>query len=450
MTRWVVPGAYFLLLGIVVAIHAADPAAGRHLLQGWMQHPYRYPFLDWQTISRTIQCWQHGVNVYVENPCPEPTPYRLWNYSPLWLRATFLPIGDQLVRPVGIGLTVLFGLAIASLPPLRRWYQCLILILACVSSAVVFGLERANMDVVIFLMTAAGVLLWQRSLPFHLLGYLVFLCAGLLKFYPVVLLVLCLRERLRLALAVGVAALAVMALFVIGYRDELAEAVRNIPSVWYFGDGFGARNLPFGLATVLNRAAAAVGWQNGPLLHILNLLLKNAGLPCLVAATFVYALWLSGKAGVKQAMAGLPASYLGPLVAGSVLIAGCFLSGRSIGYRAIFLILTLPGLLTLARTLPSAAGRRLTLGTCLAMLFVMWMLAIQATLVAVGLSSSDLLDADPAGLVHWFAQQLAWWWITGMLLAVLVSFGLNSATFLDLKALFSPQAGRLGRQPPGD
>lgn len=449
MTRWVVPGAYFLILGIVVAIHVADPAAGNHLLEGWMQHPYRYPFLDWQTISRTIECWQHGANVYVDNPCPEPTPYRLWNYSPLWLRATFLPIGDQWVRSVGLGLTILFGLAVASLPPVRRWYECLIMILASVSSAVVFGLERANMDVVMFVMTVAGVLLWQRKLPVRLLSYPVFLCAGLLKFYPVVLLVLCLRERFKMALLVGAIALVVMALFVVGFRDELAAALHNVPSVWYFGDGFGARNLPFGLATMVNRAAGGLGIQEGPL-HILNLLLKNAGLPCLVVATFAYSLWLSSKAGVQQALARLPLSYLGPLVAGAVVIAGCFLTGRSIGYRAIFLIPTLPGLLTLARTLPSAAGRRLTLGTCLAMIFVMWMLAIQATLVAVGLSGSDLLDADPAGLVHWLAQQLAWWWIVGMLLAVLVGFALNSETFIDLKALLQSHAGRLGERGRGD
>jgi hypothetical protein len=293
MRRWIVPGTFYLLLCLVTALYAGDPEAAKRLLQVWMVHPYRYPFLDWEWLSRSVECWRRGVNVYVENPCPEPVPVVLFTQSPLWLRATFLPIGDQWVRPVGLALAVLFGLAIAGLPPLRRWYESLILILASVSSVTVFALERANVDVILFLMTMVGASLWRRSLPFRLLGYAAIFLAGLLKYYPLTALFLCLRERIKVFVPITATAACVVVGLVLGYKDELSAALHNVPAGSYFGDGFGAVNLPFGLAVIAIPLGRAVGLSDSALLHLIVLLLKNAGLPCLLAATLAYSIWLA-------------------------------------------------------------------------------------------------------------------------------------------------------------
>lgn len=442
MRRLIIPGTFYAVLLAVVVLYATDPVTAKRVLQLWIEHPYRYPFLDWEWMSRSVECWRQGVNVYVENPCPEPVQTVLFTQSPLWLR-TPLPIGDQWVRPVGLALAVLFGLAIASLPPVRRWYECLIMTLVAVSSVAVFALERANVDVILFLMLMAGARLWRGRLPLRLLAYAVIFVAGLLKYFPMAALILCLRERMRVLLLVGGTAAAVLLALVFGYRDELRAALHNVPTVWYFGDGFGAIDLPFGLAAIAPRVAERAGLTDPALLRLVILFLKNAAVPCLLVAMFAYALWLSDKAGVRRELAGLEPKYVGPLVAGAAVIVGCFVTGRSIGYRGIFLIPSVPGLLTLARTLPSAAARRCVLGTCLAIVFVMWALTLQGVMYSMGLIWGHTLDNGAAGIVLFVFKEMAWWWIVATLMTVLIGFTLNSEFCAGLNRLLSPSAGRV-------
>jgi hypothetical protein len=101
-------------------------------------------------------------------------------------------------------------------------------------------------------------------------------------------------------------------------------------------------------------------------------------------------------------------------------------------------------------SLPGPAARRILFGTCLAILFVMWLLTFQSVMNSIGLSHGDVLDTGPAGIVLWLCKELAWWWTVGTLMAILIGFGLNSETFLDLKAMVSRQDGRLRNQSPGE
>ncbi len=58
---------------------------------------------------------------------------------------------------------------------------------------------------IIFVLAVIGSNLWLGSLPLRLLGYAVFLLAGMLKFYPLALLILALRERPRVSLSIAAA-----------------------------------------------------------------------------------------------------------------------------------------------------------------------------------------------------------------------------------------------------
>src|SRR5262245_14031246 len=58
--------------------------------------PTTYPFVDWEWIPSSIKCWNAGVDVYTNNDCyaawPNPGGF---DYSPLWLRATFIQYADE-------------------------------------------------------------------------------------------------------------------------------------------------------------------------------------------------------------------------------------------------------------------------------------------------------------------------------------------------------------------
>jgi len=75
---------------------------------------------------------------------------------------------------------------------------------------------------------AAGFLA-LRAPPTRLLSYVVALCAASLKYYPVTLMILSVRERIMTFLAVNAAALCVIALFIVVYFPELAREFLSSP-----------------------------------------------------------------------------------------------------------------------------------------------------------------------------------------------------------------------------
>ena len=108
-------------------------------------------------------------------------------------------------------------------------------------------------------------------------------------------------------------------------------------------------------------------------------------------------------------------------MAGAALMCGCFFAGDSVGYRGIFLLLVLPGLLALAEA-PALQRRFIT--TIVAVLALMWSMAIMQAAAQIG---------TPLGhgifLLAWLLEQAGWWWVVSQLLSLLVSFAVDSPTW---------------------
>ena len=165
------------------------------LLDYWGAAPFPFPFLDMNAVTSAVECHRLGFNVYVQNPCDALN--RVHGYSPLWLWLSVLPISTAWDIVLGLATVLLFLMALPFLPPGRGWWQTAVITLGTVSSVVMFALERANVDVLVFLLAMLAVALTRRSVPLRILGYAVALFAGMLKFYPITLLILAARERLR-------------------------------------------------------------------------------------------------------------------------------------------------------------------------------------------------------------------------------------------------------------
>jgi hypothetical protein len=352
----------------------------------------RYPFIDFQNILAAVDCWQHGMDVYFNDPCDiNNSPF---NYSPLWLRFSFLP-GKEWTNPLGLCLAISFFLALAVLPTPRSAKELLTRLIATLSPVTAFAVERGNIDLLLFVMaTAAGVLL-LGPLRRRVAAYAMIVIAGLLKFYPLVLMVLTLRERPRVFLWVNGAATVVVLSMFLYFRAEVAKL--DIESAWAVGDFFGAHILP-------DRIAWMAGPATHPRLSILARLLTFAALCLGTAGWFLHMVrWRD----FRIALAQLPDREKIFLLIGAALIAGCFFTGSSAGYRAIYLLFTLPGLLAMARMEGDTGVRRVAVQGCVLVVALTW----------VGFVT---WHGPFRHYVPWLLSQIAWWQVAALFVAILI------------------------------
>ena len=156
----------------------------------------------------------------------------------------------------------------------------------------------------------------------------------MLKFYPITLLILAVRERLGVFIAIGLVSTGVIALWFMLDGREILRGMANIPTTQYFDEFvFGARDLPYGLAQTL-------GWSRPAGAGLLLVLLVGT-----VAAALALA-GLDVMAARLRQLTDAEATYL---LVGGVLLIGCFLAAQNILYRSIFLLFVLPGLTALIR-----------------------------------------------------------------------------------------------------
>jgi hypothetical protein len=337
------------------------------LAEAWGAAPFRTPFLDIHGVTAAVQCHRLGFDVYVQNPCD--VFGRLHAYSPLWLWFAVLPVTTAWDVPLGLGLALLFVVSLSFLPPGRDWHAAAILVCAATSSATMFALERANVDLLMFAMAVLAV----RS---RAAGYAAALLAGMLKFYPIALLVLAVRERLMLCLGIWAAALATIALwFALDARDIL-RGMANVDSVPPFAANiFGAGNLPFGLAAM---AGASTRWA--------------VALEALLLVAMVVAAAALAKRLRPGVLTIVEATYL---LAGAALVVSCFMLAQNIAYRAIYFLFVLPGLTALAGAWRAVAWL---------IVLLMWHNALRVA----------------SGYDYWLMRELGWWLVITLLMALLL------------------------------
>ncbi|HZL59282.1 MAG TPA: hypothetical protein VFC38_06250 [Stellaceae bacterium] len=394
--RFTVPAVTAAIFASLYALHAfGQETLYQAILSRWGIVPYDFPFVDIHGVLSAIQCGREGIDVYLTNPCD--VLGRVFFYSPLLLWGEVLPLDTGATQIAGLAVDLLFFAALFCLPAPRRLGDGVLMLLATLSTMTVFAVERANIDLVVFAFAAFGGALLLRPGRARLAGYALFVVAALTKFYPAALLFVTLRERSRLFIAVNAAAVALLALFVAAYHVELAAAVAHVPHGVYFGDMFGAANLPYGLAVV------APGFPARPAMVAL----------VIMAAAGAAAIGRSDAA--RNALAELPPRDKVFLLIGGCLMVGCFFAGDSIGYRGVHLIFVLPGLIVLARA--DSRLRLLFAATAGLVLFLMW----------GELFRHAVVNARPGALfAFWLGRELAWWMAMSILGGLLLGFALDS------------------------
>jgi hypothetical protein len=370
------------------------------------------PFLDLANIPAAVRCHAAGFDVLQTNPC-DPLG-RTLSYSPLWLDVVPDVLSPQYLWVIGITLDLLFIITIAFACRPSYPTDLAILLAAGLSTSVVFALQRGNVDLVIFIFLTLATALWGGAALSRVFAYILFLVMGLLKYYPLVLIVTVARERIATALLALTVFVAALAVFVCYYGSAVLVTLQHIaqPS-YFFGDAFGIQNVPGVVTTFL-----ALG-----------------GVTPQVASTIAFAcviiLYLGTVTVVLRHL-----SVAGPVInwdcfdarlsiVGSTLIGGCFILGQNVNYRAIFLLMVLPTMLTLRRNPKNQPLRTviaITIGTVLG---VMWCESPRYNVNAL-LGSHPTAMIVMLAVLLWLVREVIWWWVVSVLIAWIIWFALQA------------------------
>ncbi len=357
-------------------------------------------FLDAFAILASNDAAARGLDPYAPNPLD--IFHRPHVYSGWWLYLH--PLGLTRAHTIAVGWTLGLAFLLSVLAFLRprsarelAWYLAVLL-----ASPILLALDRANNDLVVFLLLAAVVpcLMSQRSQWRHCAIVPVALAAGL-KFYPAIAGLVLLagtdrREiRLRLLLTIG--------LF-LGVAWSIAPDFARLGQLVPRAEGI----MSFGAANLLE----AVGLTGRPGT------LAGLGLAGAIVIVFLRTRIFDGwKISDQYQSAWLS------FVLGAALLAGCFLTGTNFAYRWIFALWLAPFLWHAPRDpLTPARVRRLAGVTGGLLIAVLWCDTVVSAFI------SRFMGRVPADdLVAWadrifLIEQPLTWAFFGCLLGFLAHF----------------------------
>jgi hypothetical protein len=340
------------------------------------------PFIDLHGSLAASDAAAQGLNPYAPNrldPFGRPHLYSSW-----WFLPGKLGLNRGHLLWVGTGILAAVLATVAARLRLRSWDQWLGALAFLGSPALLLAANRANNDLVVFLLVAVALALFGRGTPgWRLAAWAVVGLATVLKYYPAALLVLLASaaNRRQVAREAGVFALVVA----LGW-SSLGPGLAAAQKYWASLHGlyaFGAPELLLELGL-----DGVSGWGRG-----------------LLAAWALVAFARAWRRRTASPAPDDPAT-----LAGCALLAATFVLGGSYTYKLVFGLLLLPAVLT-------RAGPARPLGT--ALFAVAWADGLTALLLNLsGVSRLNPLHAamEHTGLVvssvaQWALALLAIQWL---------------------------------------
>ena len=413
------------LVGLVtyacmIALYVCDKAAYLSIIRLVGVSPWDYPFIDSEFMYVMKNSWLHGVNVYQGVP-DDVVPGNRMAYSPLWMRLPILSSDKSVTIPVGLITDFLLILSLCILPPARRVRDAILLSLAVTSTMIWFALERNNIDVWIYLCVVLGGLLLRRSYPIRVIAYGLFCLVGLLKYYPLMLIIYGVRERPGRALTIALSSSLVTVIFGWAFWSEIIQQMANVPKFSPGFDGFGAVDVSITLANIMVKSGSVTSLSFGQL----ELCLRVGLTLMILVGSFL----LSRDKNLNLAMASMQEDSKIWLVIGCLLIGGCYLAGQNVGYRGVHLLFVLSGLLALGLVVPYPCVDRTIGRAAIVVVILMWMEGIRGwSSIALNTWIADEQNRYAVQRVVLLSREVLWVYLEIIMLGVLFTF-LGQSTF---------------------
>jgi hypothetical protein len=244
-----------------------------------------------------------------------------------------------------------------------------------------------------------------RPSAIRFVAYPLIVSAAMLKFYPVVGMIVALRERPGRAIVIALVALLCLLLFAgVGWTD-IMRALHMLPDELDFYM-IGARSLPYGLQNLYPAVYARLPLSSGALQAIFGVIAVGVSIA------------IARRPEVVGAVGRLTEAERVFLLLGGIVMVGCFFAGQSFRYRAVFLLFVLPATTALWFGQYGRFTTRLFAMTSICVVFVMWgyYLARPVLLLADMLPGPGAVGALIKA-TFWLGRELAWWWVITVLLA---------------------------------
>ena len=321
-----------LIVVIVLAAYLAAAAIGGASQWKRVHEPVETPsFLDMRSLTSAWECSRKGVDPLPANPCdPHGRPA---NYPRIWLALRVFGLGDSAAVPLGVANGAVFFLSVLLLVGRLRLLEGVVIAAALCSPAVMFGVERGNVDLTVVALVCAGLVLLRKQRAVAWVGsHALFLLAAVLKLFPVFALVVLARQSgRRLWLAALVAVLVVID--VIATLGDLKTIHRVLPQRIPLSYGVGV--LSDGLAELHALRTSAMSPHS----------LSHAIAAALVVIGAALAWLLTRRAPIRLLDDGLTLR-TDAFYAGAATYVGTYVVTHNYDYRLASLILVLPLLMT--------------------------------------------------------------------------------------------------------
>jgi hypothetical protein len=281
-------------------------------------------FADLRSVTSAWDCVRKGIQPFPNNPCdPFHRPY---NYPRIWAQLGRVGLGQGDTVPLGIAIAIVFFVsALAVTGPLKLWegaaYGA-----ALIAPATMLGVERGNVDLLLFALIVLGLLLLRRN---AWAGAAPIVLAGILKYYPAFAGVVLVRLRRRWPAAIVSAV--ILAAYAVATLNDIRTLRHVVPRVVVNSYGAGV--------VVEALRLAHVSWvQSAAEVRYVRLAVIALGL--LLALGFL----LVGRAGGTVDERRLDAFW-----AGSAIYLATYVFESNFDYRLVFLLLCIPQLCAWAR-----------------------------------------------------------------------------------------------------
>jgi hypothetical protein len=322
-------------------------------------------FFDTRNLTAALECRRLGFDPLVESPCD---PWgRPLNYPRVWLALRFFGLDQSDTVALALVFIALFLVAVYLLMGRLTFGGGILLAVAMCSPSVMFAVERANLDIVVFTLMVGAVLAWRAGrLSVQALSPIVVFVGATAKIYPVFGLPAYLFLRRRAAALVAISCAAAFVVYTVITLGDIQAVARVAPQGQHHS--FGARILPVAIYHLVGPER----WQGGLLSKQLLVIV-----PVVAVGTIV---WLLGRRRLPLPDERADSATRLAFFLGSLIFLGTFAVGNNFDYRLIFTLLTLPQLFDWATEEHGQPRGGLAAITIVALLALLWIGALSEPL----------------------------------------------------------------------
>lgn len=365
---WILVPAICALALSAFLFHLARDRAAWESANRWLWQPQWPVFRDLDVTLEHLREAEQGLD-----PLSDPASDFAYPRAVLLLR--YLQVQKLPSASLGAIQALVFMASVILILRPRTWGRALLAIAIFISPPVWLGLERGNIDLLLFVICCAAAAIWARAgtLPRLFAASAVMLAAALLKLYPAFALIggaWAERSRRQLPWIVAI-------VFLAGFWFTHLDELRLIQGKFPVG-GNGAWGCFIALKKIPDMF---IGRASFDLLHLWLIALG------IYAVAFAAVAWLGNRFAFKFRTTPTDRTEWAAFVLGTAICGGSFLASNY-PYRWALALLTVPMLLRLAQ-----ASRFMP---------ALW---ARSTLVALALS----LAAPADGLRVFFFAQVANW-----------------------------------------